>query len=141
LRERLPGYEHLEALISFVRRVQDLQPAAVILFGSLAKGNYYLRSDADICVILSQPQVSWAEGYELVAALNEGVVQKLVYGAEQFLQMIRDANALALEVCHDGWALAGEEGYVRRVEETFWQTKRRWGLVKTESGWLIRKRG
>ena len=137
----LPGYKHIETLISFVQRVQEeLHPVAVVLFGSLAKGNYYLHSDADVCVILARPEVPWAEGYERVAALDpEGVIQPMVYGSDQFLRMIRDLNALALEVCHDGWVLAGDEGYIRSLEETFVKTKRLYGLEKTEGGWLVRR--
>jgi predicted nucleotidyltransferase len=139
----LPDYEHLETLVSFVERAQEkLHPAALILFGSLTKGNYYLDSDADICVILAQPEVSWGEGYKQVAPFDpEGVVQPLVYGTEQFLKMVRDANGLALEVCHDGWVLAGDEGYIQRLEEAFAEAKRHFGLEKTESGWLMRKEG
>lgn len=141
LSSRLPGYEHVAALISFLRRVQDeLHPAAVILFGSLAKGNYYLHSDADVCVILVQSEVSWGEGYERVAPLDpEGVIQPLIYGSDQFFRMLSDANAMALEICHDGWVIASEADYIHRLEETFEQAKLRYHLEKTKSGWLIHR--
>ncbi len=141
LSSRLPGYRHVATLTSFVRLTEEmLCPVAIILFGSLTKGTYYLHSDADICIILAQPEISWAEGYDRVAALDsEGVVQPMVYGRVQFPNMIRSANSLALEVCHDGWMLGGEEDYVQLLEEAFNQAEWRYGLQKTESGWLMRK--
>jgi hypothetical protein len=139
LRTRLHDYEHLSALFTFVRRVVDeLHPVALILFGSLTKGTYYLHhSDADVCLILAEPEISWEEGYERVASLDEdGIVQPMVYGTEQFLKMLQGANFLALEVCHDGWVLAGDEEYVQQLEEAFEQARERYGLEKTASGWL-----
>jgi hypothetical protein len=139
----LHDYEHLDALVTFVRRVVDeLHSAAVILFGSLTKGTYYLHhSDADVCVILAEPEISWKEGYERVASLDaEGIVQPMVYGKEQFLRMLQDAHFLALEVCHDGWVLSGDEEYVERLEEAFERARERYGLEKTESGWLLQRK-
>jgi len=143
LSSRLPGYRHVAALTSFVRLTEEvLCPVAIIMFGSLTKGTYYLHSDADICAVLAEREVFWAEGYDRTAALDpEGVVQPMVYGRVQFLNMIRDANSLALEVCHDGWMLGGEEDYVQLLEEAFKQAEWRYGLQKTESGWLMRGRG
>lgn len=141
LRTSLPDYEHLDALMTFVRRARDeLSPAAMILFGSLVKGNYYVHSDADVCVVLREPEVDWHEGYERVAALDEeGIIQPMVYGHDQFVAMLRAANALALQVGHDGWVLAGDEEFVHRLEEAFEQARERYGLEKTESGWLLQK--
>jgi hypothetical protein len=65
----------------------------------------------------------------------------MVYGRVQFLNMIRDANPLAMEICHDGWILGGEEDYVQLLEEAFKQAEGRYGLQKTESGWLMRGQG
>jgi len=143
LSSRLPGYRHVAALTSFVRLTEEvLCPVAIILFGSLTKGTYYFHSDADICVVLAQPEISWADGYDRTAALDpEGIVQPVVYGRVQFLNMIGDANSLALEMCHDGWVLGGEEDYVRSLEEAFKQAEWRYRLQKTESGWLMRDSG
>jgi len=69
---------------------------AVILFGSLATGEFTQHSDADVAVIFATP-VDWMKLYRC----SSGRVQPLVYPAEQFLQMINKANGLALEVCHD----------------------------------------
>lgn len=125
--------------MAFVQRVQErLRPAAVILFGSLAKGTYYVHSDADVCVILDEPWVDWHGGYERVAPCDEaGTVQPMVYGRDQFGAMVREINALALEICHDGWVLAGDATYVKQLEASVEQVQRAYGLERTSGGWQI----
>lgn len=49
------GYVHAEAVGRFVERAaQELRPLALVLFGSLARGDYHQRSDADFCVVLAE---------------------------------------------------------------------------------------
>lgn len=135
-KRRLQGYKHLEALASFVRRAQDqLHPAALILFGSLAKGDYYQHSDADVCVVFDMPRVDFFVAYDRVARLNPaGIVQPVVFGTQQFLEQVARANALALEICHDGIVLAGREAYLHQVALSFARIQQRY--AKTATGWI-----
>ncbi|MFB6271771.1 MAG: nucleotidyltransferase domain-containing protein [Salinibacter sp.] len=135
----MPDYKYLDALVTFVRRARDeLSPAAIILFGSLAKGDYYVHSDADVCVLLREPEVDWHAGYERAAALDDqGIVQPMVYGREQFVTMLREANALALEVGHDGWVLVGDEDVVNELEKAFSEAVQQYRLGKTAGGWRM----
>lgn len=135
-KRRLRGYKHRAALESFVRSAEDqLHPAALILFGSLAKGDYYQHSDADVCVILDVPQVDFFTGYDHVVRLDPaGIVQPVVFGTQQFLEQIANANALALEICHDGIVLAGREDYLYQVALSFARIQRHY--AKTATGWI-----
>jgi hypothetical protein len=76
------GYAHTEAVGHFVEQVgRELCPLALILFGSLARGDHHQRSDADFCVVLPQTPHSIFEGYGGVAACDtSGAVQPVVYG-------------------------------------------------------------
>ncbi len=131
LRERYP---HVEELQQFVKCVSRLQPLALILFGSLATGEFTQHSDADVAVIFATP-VDWMRVYRC----SSGRVQPLVYTAEQFLQMINKANGLALEICHDGWILAGDAAFLRHLKETFAEVRHRCGLEKTKTGWVLQE--
>jgi hypothetical protein len=132
-------YAYTQAVRDFIdRAVRDLRPLALILFGSLAKGDYHQHSDADFCVVLADSPRSPFEGYDRVVACDpSGVVQPVVYGSDQFRQMVRQANGLALEVMADGLFLAGDEAFRQEIEELAARTRQRLGIERTPTGWRI----
>jgi hypothetical protein len=119
----------------FAECLAKLEPLAVILFGSLATGEFTQHSDADVAVIFEK-SVDWM----IVYRCSSGWVQPLVYDAEQFLQMISDANGIALEICQVGWVLCGDPDCLKRVKETFDQARCNYALEKTPSGWHFHSR-
>jgi hypothetical protein len=132
-------YLYADAVRRFVEQTTDaLDPLALILFGSLARGDYHQRSDADFCVILAEDPDSPFAGYDQVVAFDPaGVVQPLVYGAGQFRRMLREANGLALEVLADGVFLAGDEAFLEEIEGLGTLTRRQLGIERTPHGWRI----
>ncbi len=132
-------YAYVDAVGRFVKRAAcELQPLALVLFGSLARGDYHQRSDADFCVVLAESPRSPFEGYDLVVACDpSGVVQPVVYGADRFRQMTRQANGLALEVLSDGLFLAGDESFWREIESLAADTRQRLGIERTPTGWRL----
>jgi len=132
-------YAHIEAVGRFIERAtQELHPLALILFGSLAKGNYHQGSDADFCVVLAEPPSSPFDGYDRVVACDpSGIVQPLVYGPDQFRQMVRQANGLALEIMADGLFLAGDESFRQEIEHLATQVRQQLGIERTPTGWRI----
>lgn len=132
-------YAHTEAIDHFIKRATgELRLLALVLFGSLARGDYHQRSDADVCVVLAEPPNSPFEGYDRVVACDpSGVVQPVVFGADQFRQMVHQANGLALEVMADGVFLAGDPAFWREMEELAARTQQRLGIARTPTGWRI----
>lgn len=132
-------YAHADAVGRFVEQAtRCLNPLALILFGSLARGDYHQRSDADFCVVLAASPPTPFAGYDQVAALDPwGVVQPLVYGGDQFRRMIREANGLALEVMADGVFLAGDEAFRQEMEELSARTAQELGIERTRRGWRL----
>jgi hypothetical protein len=116
----------------------DLQPLALILFGSLARGDFHRQSDADVCLVLAASPRSPFEGYDRAVACDpSGIVQPLVYDAGQFREMIRQANGLALEVIADGIFLAGDERFRQEIEALAAQMWQQLGIERTATGWYI----
>jgi len=132
-------YTHTEAVGCFVERAaRELHPLALILFGSLSRGDYHQRSDADFCVVLTESPCSPFEGYDRVVACDpSGVVQPVVYGPHQFRQMVRQANGLALEVMADGLFLVGDEAFRQEIESLAEEARQRLGIERTSTGWRI----
>ena len=132
-------YAHTEAVGNFIEQARKtLRPLALILFGSLARGDHHQRSDADFCVVLAEPPQSPFAGYDLVVACDpSGVVQPVVYGADQFRRMVLESNGLALEVMADGLFLAGDETFRHEIEELAALTRQRLGIERTPTGWRM----
>jgi hypothetical protein len=65
----------------------------------------------------------------------------LVYGPDQFRQMVRQANGLALEVVADGVFLAGDEAFRQEIEQLAAHTRQRLGIERTPTGWRIAQPG
>jgi len=135
----LKGYLHTEAVGRFVERAtQEMRPLALILFGSLARRDYHQHSDADVCVLLAEPVRSPFEGYDRVVAYDpSGVVQPVVYSADQFRAMVRQASGMALEIMADGLFLAGDDALRKEIEELAAEIQRRLGIERTPTGWRI----
>lgn len=139
LRATWKGYRQTEQVASFVRRaLAELAPAALILYGSLAKGDYHEDSDADFCVVLAQPEAHFFRD-RLSASICDGtgVVEPVVFGTEQFLRMIRQGATLALEVMYWGVALGGDPTYLDRLAAAWDEAQQELGLEKTPTGWRV----
>ena len=139
LAPNLKRYAHTEAVGHFVERaMRELHPLALILFGSLARGDYHQHSDADFCVVLAESFCSPFEGYDRVVACDpSGVAQPVVYGPDQFRLMVRQANGLALEVMVDGLFLAGDEAFRQEIEQLAAYTQQQLDIERTPTGWRI----
>jgi hypothetical protein len=123
----------------FIERARrELHPLALILFGSLARGDYMEQSDADFCIVLHASPESPFEGYDRAVSLDaSGAVQPMVYGADEFRRMVAQANGLALEVLADGIFLAGDEAFRREIEALAASTRERLGIERTPGGWRL----
>ena len=132
-------YRYAADVGRFVERAQQaLDPLALILFGSLARGDYMEQSDADFCIVLRADPESPFAGIDRAAALDpSGAVQPLVYGAQQFRRMVEQANGLALEVMADGVFLAGDDEFREEIEALASSTRERLGIERTPGGWRI----
>ena len=70
-------YDHTEAVGRFVAcAARELFPLALILYGSLARGDYHARSDADVCVVLDGDP-GFFEGYDRVVQATKGCTGSL----------------------------------------------------------------
>lgn len=137
LPELFLGYKYTEELCWVIECIiREVRPLAVILFGSLAKGDYHEKSDADLCVILDCESVHPLARPVPVEPCNpDGIAEAQAFGAAEFKKMLKDANGLALEIMHYGLLLAGDESFIAELEKLFEEVKEEWGLEKTPTGW------
>lgn len=114
----------------FLERVRRLDPLLVILFGSLATGDYTPSSDADVLVVLRQP-VEW----ETVYACSDGVVQPVVTTWEEFIAQLEDGEPFFHEVIVEGTVLLDAAGLWDGLRRRASAAAQRLGLERTPYGW------
>lgn len=119
LKKRLDRYRFREELIGFLERVVELEPVAIILFGSLAKGDHLEDSDADVAVILNEKKVPILQKMgELKEFDDSGVIDVFPYGYEQFKNMIEDMNPFAFDVMEGVIIFTGDESKLSDIIKT-----------------------
>jgi XTP/dITP diphosphohydrolase len=99
----------------YVRRVVEaLEPERVLLFGSVARGDYHEASDVDIMVIKDWDEPLLDRVSTLLSLRVPGLpLEPIGYTAEELSRMVRDGNPFILD------ALAhGKELYRRGLADT-----------------------
>jgi len=110
--------------------VTSLKPLLILLFGSVAKGEFTQESDADVLVVFDRP-VDWLTVY----AHSQGMVQPLVKTLDEVLAQIRQGEPFFIEIVEDGLALYDADEIHQRLMVEAAKAKREWGLTRTEDGW------
>ncbi|MFW6194473.1 MAG: nucleotidyltransferase domain-containing protein [Halobacteriota archaeon] len=135
LKKKLGRYRFREELTGFLERVFELEPVAVILFGSLGRGDYLEDSDADVAVILNEKKVPILEKMgELKEFDGCGVIDVFPYGYEQFRNMIEDMNPFAFDVMEGVIVFIGDESKLRGIIKTMERVVIERNVKRTEYG-------
>lgn len=140
----LSGRPEVEKLERFVQRLLDRRGEElefIVLFGSMARGDWSLGSDYDILVGLRGD-----DGKRLIdrmyefSLLVEGNLEVFPYGRSEWRRMFEELHPFLLEAFEHGVAL-WDRGAFAEMRKDF----RRWresGLVTPwRSGWKIREAG
>jgi len=85
------------------RIVKDYNPEKIILFGSLARGDYHELSDVDM-IVIKKTRKRFLERIGDVLLLNdtEMHLECFVYTPEEFSEMIEEENPFIEEVLKSG---------------------------------------
>ena len=123
-------YPHLDELMAFVKGVEALRPQLVLLFGSVATGEFTQRSDIDV-LILFERERDWLEVYQY----SQGIVQPIVRTISQVEDLIRAGEPFYVQAFLEGVFLAGDQNTYQRLRAMVDEAIRAHGLVRTEHGW------
>jgi len=100
------------------------------LFGSVARGDFRLDSDADVLVVFSKP-VELAQVYQD----SDGTVQPVVKTLDQMDKFIREGEPFYIEMIEDGIPLYDSDGQYKKLSRLAREAKAAWGLKRTKGGW------
>ncbi len=115
---------------AFLDRLRELEPEAVFLFGSLARGDYLDTSDVGLLVLFSRP-VPYGE----VDRRARGNFHILVETWEKVWRQVREGEPFYLEIMLEGCLLEEREGRGRALVEAARETARAMGFRRTPRGW------
>ena len=97
---------------------------AVILIGSLARGDYTAFSDADVLIISDRvperPVDRIAEFLDPTLPID---LEPRVYTSEEFLRMAREGRRVVREAVEYGILLAGDEEVLREAKEALAESR------------------
>ncbi len=119
-----------------MRDVQALRPALVVLFGSVARGEFTQSSDADVLTLFYGP-VDWGEVY----ACSDGWVQPVVKTVQEIQEQLGQGNPFFCELFEDGIVLYDGDGVQQQIERLVAETKARFDLIRTRQGWYWKDGG
>lgn len=123
-------YPHWSSVENFVAATRRFDPLAVVLFGSVARGDFTQYSDADVLVVVPHP-VDWLEVYQH----SDGWVQPLVKTYNEFLRGLEEPLPFFIEIVEDGIVLWEQEGTMARLRTAARAAQRRHQMVRTGSRW------
>lgn len=116
--------------MTFVSGVRALKPQLVLLFGSVATGEFTQRSDADVLVIFDRP-ADWLEVYHY----SQGIIQPIVRTVAEVENLIRAREPFYIQAFLEGVCLAGDEQTYNRLRVLVDEAISAHGHVRTTHGW------
>lgn len=123
-------YPHWPSIERFVDRVKQLEPLLVLLFGSVATGEFTQHSDADVLVVFEHPV-----GWDTVYACSDGLVQPVVKTLDELTAQITAGEPFFCEIVEQGQMLFDADGVYEQLCRRVADARRRWGLERTPMGW------
>ncbi|MBS3772422.1 MAG: nucleotidyltransferase domain-containing protein, partial [Bacteroidales bacterium] len=119
LRKKLGSPTHFKAIEKFINEVtKNGRVIGVILFGSLAKGEFLPHSDIDILVIYKDRVDFLENNLELRRLDDSGLIEPFGYGYEQLKRMLEEINPFIWDIFEEGLILyAAEEKIIESLKK------------------------
>ena len=121
---------YLDEPTAFVKGVEALGPQLVLLFGSVATGEFTQRNDTNVLVIFDQP-TDWLDVYQY----SQGIVQPIVRTVVDVENLIRAGEPFYIQAFLKGVFLAGDEQIYKRLRVLVDEAISAHSLVRTKHGW------
>ncbi|MGQ9469616.1 MAG: nucleotidyltransferase domain-containing protein [Nitrososphaerales archaeon] len=125
------------AIERYVKRaLRKLKPSLIILYGSMAKGNYGVGSDIDLLIISDKLPYNFLDRLKLLNEINPTTapIEALGYTTKEFEGMLKKRHLTALDALEEGIILY-DDGYLMKIKKLFEKIKEELGLVKVEGYW------
>ncbi len=105
LKKRWKNYPHLNELEIFLDRIQEADPEFLMLFGSLATGNFTQHSDIDILCVFSQDFQNARERFLHAYRYSNGIVQPKSLSINEFKGALLNGDSFIVRIVEEGLIL------------------------------------
>ncbi|MHA1368868.1 MAG: nucleotidyltransferase domain-containing protein [Promethearchaeota archaeon] len=127
----------LKKLVKIYQTLCNLK--LVVLFGSLARGDYYIGSDADLLIIADQIPEDRSKRFEMFYSYNLAVeIHPIVFTGEEFFEQIRHCNTFIFEIFHKYKVLFKKGEILNRIVEAINREKQKRNVVRLDIGWKVK---
>lgn len=133
----LPRFDSLRVFVESLLRDKGDRVLSVVLFGSMAKGNYTKFSDYDVLVVVSGEELSFKDRLYWYSLYSDGWVEVFPYTKDEVEVMFGDFNPLVLDALKDGFVIF-DRGFWSRLKSRYRKLLGRGVITPKENGWIIR---
>ncbi|MGQ9530539.1 MAG: nucleotidyltransferase domain-containing protein [Candidatus Bathycorpusculaceae bacterium] len=138
---KIPPVPYREELKAYLKALFGwLSPRFIVLYGSVARGDFGVGSDVDLLVVSEDFPKNFDERLKMLFALNPTTapIEPVGYTPREFEELLRRRHATALYAMDEGIPLY-DDGLYLKMKEQFERLKKELGLVKCEGGWQAKK--
>ncbi len=107
LRRRAERRERLALAAAFADRLEDLDVQAVVVFGSVARGDFNVWSDIDVLVVADGVPERWLDRLALLAERAPSGVSALAWTPAEWAHQLGRRNPIATEAAGAGVVVRG----------------------------------
>lgn len=117
--------------------IKNLQPKCIILYGSLARGDFNERSDVDVIVIAPNMPKNYYERAELLYDMIETLdpIEPIGFTPDEFVSMIKKRHCTSLFAMEEGKPLFGKK-YFSFLKKIHIDMVNKYKIVKGNSTWI-----
>ncbi|TFF85259.1 MAG: nucleotidyltransferase domain-containing protein [Promethearchaeota archaeon] len=102
LKKKLKRYPHLNSIQSFIDKVLNDGIKFLLLYGSLAKGNYTQYSDIDILCVFDADFEDQKERFMAAYRHSDGIIQPKSLSYKEFKKGLLDGNPFLHSIIENG---------------------------------------
>ncbi len=137
--------ELISELIDVLKLSFDKNLLAVVLFGSIIKGNFTLTSDIDVLVVCKNPIKDWRVRDKMILELTENIefkyaipIHMTLVSRDEISDAIESVYPLMLEIYDANEIVYDKENFFNQVLKDFEMNLHRLHATKIENGvWKI----
>lgn len=117
--------------------IKEIQPKCIILYGSLARGDFNERSDVDVIVISSKLPKDYYKRAELLQSMIETLdpIEPLGFTPDEYIAMIKNRHCTSLFAMKEGRALYGKN-YFLFLKGIYEKIINQHKITKGNSAWI-----